>query len=188
MRDPNQIRTYNGIDMDPFNPKAEDIVIDDIAHALSLLCRANGHISHFYSVAQHSLNCEKEAQARGMSLRVRMFCLLHDATECYISDLTRPVKRHLSLYYEAEEILSSVIFNTLCKMQPTADEARCVGEVDDCLLYHEFLELCGVKMFDTEPQRLGKLCFETEPFETVHERFIEQYWLLCTELETENRR
>ena len=63
MRDPNQIRTYNGINMDPFNPRHSDIRIDDIAHALAMLCRANGHISHFYSVAQHCLNCEREAQA-----------------------------------------------------------------------------------------------------------------------------
>lgn len=187
MIDPNQIRTFHGINMDPFNPKDEDIIIDDIAHALSMLCRANGHVGHFYSVAQHSLNCEEEAQARGMSLRVRMFCLLHDATECYISDLTRPVKRHFKLYYETEGALSKVIFNALCKTQPTLEEAGFVGEVDDCLLYHEFLELCGVKLFDCEPQRLGKLCFEAEPFGAVNSRFLDKYWMLRKELGTESR-
>lgn len=182
MRDPNQIRTYHGINMDPFNPKPSDIRIDDIAHALSMLCRANGHISHFYSVAQHCLNCEAEAKARGFNPRVRLFCLLHDATECYVSDLTRPVKRHFPLYYEAESALSGVIYDALCGIRPTSDENRLVGAVDDCLLYHEFLALCGVRMFDTEPPRLGELHFEALPIELVSAEYIDRYRQLCAVL------
>ena len=88
---PNEILTWGGVSVDPFDAVPEQIDIRDIAHSLSLLCRANGHIDHFYSVAQHCLNCEREAEARGLSLRARLYCLLHDASECYISDLIRPV-------------------------------------------------------------------------------------------------
>lgn len=188
MRDPNQIRTYHGIDMDPFNPKPSDIRIEDIAHALAMLCRANGHISHFYSVGQHCLNCEQEAQARGLSTRVRLFCLLHDATECYVSDLTRPVKRHFPLYYEAEGVLAGVIYDTLCQTRPTPAEHELIGVVDDCLLYHEFLALCGVRMFDTEPHRLAALRFDEARIETVRGQYIDRYRQLCSALVTENRR
>lgn len=188
MRDPNQIRTYNGINMDPFNPRHSDIRIDDIAHALAMLCRANGHISHFYSVAQHCLNCEREAQARGMSTRVRLFCLLHDATECYVSDLTRPVKRHFPLYYEAEGALAGVIYDALCQTRPTQTEHKLVGEVDDCLLYHEFLALCGVRMFDDEPRRLAALQFDEARIETVRVEYIDRYWQLNRRLASENGR
>lgn len=188
MRDPNQIRTYHGIDMDPFNPKPSDIRIEDIAHALAMLCRANGHISHFYSVGQHCLNCEQEAQARGLSTRVRLFCLLHDATECYVSDLTRPVKRHFPLYYEAEGTLAGVIYDTLCRTRPTPAEHKLIGAVDDCLLYHEFLALCGVRMFDNEPRRLAALRFDEARIETVRGQYIDRYRQLCSALVTENRR
>ena len=75
----------------PLQAEAGDIEITDIAHALSLLCRANGYTRHFYSVAQHSLNCAAEAKARGLSEDIQLACLLHDASEAYISDITRPV-------------------------------------------------------------------------------------------------
>ena len=187
MRDPNQIRTFHGIYMDPFHPKTADILIEDIAHALAMLCRANGHIRHFYSVAQHCLNCENEAEARGMSLRVRMFCLLHDATECYISDLTRPVKRHFKLYYQVEAALAEVIYDALCNAQPTPEEFACVGIVDDCLLYHEFFELCGVKMFDDEPPRFGSLDFALQPFDTIVGQYLERYRALEKALRYQNK-
>ena len=51
------ITTYSKIHMTPLEPKAEQISIRDIAHALSLLSRANGHFPEFYSVAQHCIHC-----------------------------------------------------------------------------------------------------------------------------------
>jgi hypothetical protein len=75
------------------------------------MCRANGHIRHFYSVAQHCLNCAREAQARGHSDAIQLACLLHDASEAYISDITRPVKRSLPQYTEIEDVLQSLIFD-----------------------------------------------------------------------------
>ena len=62
------ITTVTGKHFYPLNPNQQDIDIEDIAHALSLICRANGHFRHFYSVAQHSIACAEEAIARGHSL------------------------------------------------------------------------------------------------------------------------
>ena len=59
------ITTYSGHSFDPLFPERDKIDIRDIAHALSLLCRANGHFPTFYSIAQHSLHCLAEAVARG---------------------------------------------------------------------------------------------------------------------------
>lgn len=92
------ITTYTKKTFDPLAPKEEFLDIHDIAHSLSLLCRANGHFPEFYSVGEHCLNCAREAQARGYSVRVQLACLLHDASEAYLSDVTRPVKSALPEY------------------------------------------------------------------------------------------
>ena len=102
------ITTYSGVKFSPLNPKEEDIRIDDIAHALSLMTRANGHFPEFYSVAQHCIACCKEAIARGYSNKVALALLLHDASEAYLSDITRPLKKHLEVY------LSYKIWYTAC--------------------------------------------------------------------------
>lgn len=44
----NCITTYTGKHFDPTQPEKERICIDDIAHALSLLCRGNGHVKTFF--------------------------------------------------------------------------------------------------------------------------------------------
>ena len=104
------ITTYSKIHMSPSAPKAENIQVEDIAHALSLMVRANGHFPEFYSVGQHCIHCCEEAHARGYTDRVQLACLLHDASEAYLADITRPVKQHLPEYREIEQILQETIF------------------------------------------------------------------------------
>lgn len=86
------ITTYTGDHFDPTLPEAEHLHIEDIAHALSLICRGNGHVKTFFSVGSHCINCAKEAAARGYSGRLVLACLLHDASEAYLSDVPRPFK------------------------------------------------------------------------------------------------
>ena len=49
------ITTYTGKHFEPTNPNPELIRIEDIAHALSMICRGNGHIKTFWSVGQHCI-------------------------------------------------------------------------------------------------------------------------------------
>ena len=63
------ITTFSKIHFTPLAPKQENIIIEDIAHALSLMTRANGHFREFYSVAQHSMDCANLARAEGRSGR-----------------------------------------------------------------------------------------------------------------------
>ena len=86
----NTMTTYSGRKFDPMQMTPGDVYIEDIAHALSLLCRGGGQLTYFYSVGQHSLNCATEAKARGWSERQQLACLLHDASECYMSDVPTP--------------------------------------------------------------------------------------------------
>ena len=46
------ITTYTGKHFEPTNPNQEAICIEDIAHALSLITRGNGHVKTFWSVGE----------------------------------------------------------------------------------------------------------------------------------------
>ena len=118
------ITTYTGKHFDPLAATADEIDITDISHALHLLCRANGHFPHFYSVAQHSINCAKEAVVREYSKRIQLGCLLHDASEAYMSDVTRPLKKLLPDYLKAEDRLQNVIWNKWITPELTGEEKK----------------------------------------------------------------
>lgn len=132
------ITTVTGKHFYPLDPDQRDIDVEDIAHALSLICRANGHFRHFYSVAQHSIACAEEAIARGYSLEVTLGCLLHDASEAYLCDVTRPVKKHIPAYLQAEEKLQGVIWDHFIGRELTKAEQQQIFEIDDHILSMEF--------------------------------------------------
>jgi len=165
------ILTYSKIKFFPLEPVKEDIKIEDIAHSLSLMTRANGHCSHFYSVAQHSVHCYKEAKSRGYSERVQLGCLLHDASESYISDLTRPVKRNLPEYFAIEEKLQSVIYDRFGLGDLSAEEQKWIEDVDDTLLHYEFEALMDFRMFDPPPVLVTQHDFSQRDFTSVEKEF-----------------
>lgn len=132
------ITTYNGISIDPTQPTMEGIDIRDIAHALSLLCRANGHVKHFYSVGQHSILCYMEAKARNYSKNVQLACLLHDGSEAYLSDITRPLKPKLPEYLVIEDKLQNMIWDKFLEEPLSENDIKQVFEIDDDILSYEF--------------------------------------------------
>lgn len=168
------IYTYGGVAFSPLSPKEEDIIPLDIAHALSYICRANGHFKRFYSVAQHCLACEEEARLRGHSRSIRLACLLHDASEAYISDITRPVKSGLAEYRGIEERLQSVIYRRFGLDPDDGDMLGAVSSIDDALLYHEFLALGGLALYESAPELLSQPRFETLPFEETEALYLKK--------------
>jgi hypothetical protein len=92
------MQLHSGKRFYPLDPRAEDIDPEDIAHALSLLCRFGGHIDRFYSVAEHCV-----LMSRAVSPENALAALLHDATEAYVVDVPRPVKRYLPDYQRIED-------------------------------------------------------------------------------------
>lgn len=98
------IQTYTGKRFYPLNPMAEDVDILDIAHALSNMCRFNGHTRQFYSVAQHSV-----LVACIVPEPLALAALLHDAAEAYFADIVRPVKPHLFGLGEIEQRIHAAI-------------------------------------------------------------------------------
>ena len=169
------ILTYSKIKFYPLDPREDDIKIIDIAHALSMLSRANGHFKHFYSVAQHSINCFKEAKFRGYSERVQLGCLLHDASESYISDLTRPVKKNLPGYFKIEEKLQGLIYKKFGVDNFSKEEVEKIADIDDAMLYYEFLELMDEKLFSKEPYLTTTHDFTQRDFYSVENEFIDAF-------------
>lgn len=165
------IRTYTGVMFDPLNPDPELVNITDIAHALSLLCRANGHFRNFYSVAQHSINCMEEARARGHSGKVQLACLLHDASEAYLSDVTRPVKQEIPKYLEIEKPLQDLIWKKYMGSPLTDEEYTQVFAIDDAILYHEFVALMDMRLEEEEPKLLSQPVFGFADFEYYDRKF-----------------
>lgn len=86
------MQTFTGKKYTPFEPHPDQIDIVDIAHALAMTCRFNGHSKWHYSVAQHSILVAEKAPAH-LALRA----LLHDAPEAYVGDLVRPIKTDESM-------------------------------------------------------------------------------------------
>ena len=92
------MQTYTGARFYTLDPRPEEINPDDIAHALSLLCRYGGHVDRFYSVAEHCV-----LMSEAVPPEHALYALLHDATEAYVCDVPRPLKRQLAGYREIED-------------------------------------------------------------------------------------
>jgi uncharacterized protein len=93
------LEVFSGGRFYPLDPREDEIHIEDIAHALALTCRFSGHTRTFYSVAEHSVRVshavEIHAQREGCEndREIALWGLLHDASEAYLNDIPRPLKR-----------------------------------------------------------------------------------------------
>ena len=146
------ITTYTGKHIDPVHPISDLICIEDIAHALSLICRGNGQVKTFFSVGQHCINCAREALARGYSNRIAFACLLHDASECYLSDVPRPFKKTLTGYKEQEENLLNLIYQKYLGNLLTSEEEKKLIEIDDDMLWFDLTYLLNEKQTKQQPR------------------------------------
>jgi 5'-deoxynucleotidase YfbR-like HD superfamily hydrolase len=77
-----------------------DFNIIDIAHALSMQCRFSGHCREFYSVAEHSWRV-----SLAVPQEYALAGLMHDASEAYLADVSKPIKHLLGGYKEMEDEL-----------------------------------------------------------------------------------
>lgn len=176
------ITTIGGRKFNPLFPSLNDIDIEDIAHSLSLICRANGHFKHFFSVARHCINCAREAEVCGHSPKIQILCLLHDATEAYIGDMTRPLKIQLDYYCQCEDRLYGDILKSLGIAPPTTDENVVVKSIDDCMLYHEFRTFNGDCLFDEVPSIHIKIADSERTFAETKTEYLELYHKLYKEV------
>jgi hypothetical protein len=117
------MQTYTGRAFWPLDPRADELDIRDIAHGLSMQCRYGGHCLDFYSVAEHCV-----LMARFAPSGLELATLMHDATEAYLADVIRPLKRHLANYKTVEAELEQVIAQRYGLPWPMPPEVKRLDE------------------------------------------------------------
>jgi hypothetical protein len=134
------IQTRSGKKFFPLKPMLEDIVLSDIAHALSNICRYTGHVSRFYSVGEHSVRVSRRVLALTNDPELSLWGLMHDASEAYLADIARPVKHQTEMtgYRVAEHRLQQVICQ---RFGLPLEEPKVIHQADVELLSTEAHEL-----------------------------------------------
>lgn len=140
------IQTYSIGQFWPLDPRPDDLRIADIGHALAMMCRFTGHVHQFYSVAEHSVRVSWLAEHLGeaigehAALILARWGLLHDASEAYLVDLARPVKRtpEMAPYRAAEDAIMACVAERYGLALP---EPSLVKQADMVLCYTEARDL-----------------------------------------------
>lgn len=110
-------------------PEESDVTIEDIASALSNVCRFSGHLPRFYSVAQHLVNT-----SRIVSPSNRFTALMHDTAEAFTNDLPTPLKWALPIFKELEVSIESAMGKKFGFEYPYPQEVK---EADTIMLMLE---------------------------------------------------
>ncbi len=129
------IQLYSGRKFFPLKPTVEDVDIEDIAHSLSNMCRFTGHVREFYSVAQHSVLVSYLCGANNA-----LYGLLHDATEAYLVDMPKPIKR-LETFSNFREIEGNIMLVIAKKFGLPSVEPPAVKQADIKILATEARDL-----------------------------------------------
>ncbi|KKK79599.1 hypothetical protein LCGC14_2831880 [marine sediment metagenome] len=176
----NIIGTFTGKLVNPFAMTVDDICIKDIAHSLAMTCRFRGHVSQYYSVAEHCVRCAEIGLHSPDGYGLARYRLLHDAPEAYLCDVPSPLKGQFPILKCVEE----QIFAVMCdKFQiPTMSEEVeiAIKHADLVLLATEARDLCAFDLDRTLPSPLPDEIIPW-PWEDAEERYLElaHHLLLC---------
>jgi hypothetical protein len=165
------IQTYTGRQFWPLDPRPDEIDILDIAHSLSNQCRYSGHVETFYSVAEHSVHVSHIVPPEDA-----LWGLLHDASEAYLVDLPRPLKRHSEMGYLYRGIEAQLMLNVCARYGLDIIEPPSVKHADNVLLSTEKRDLMKIPpkaWVETEPP-LDMRIVPWTPL-VAKERFLARY-------------
>jgi 5'-deoxynucleotidase YfbR-like HD superfamily hydrolase len=146
--------TNSGLVFDFVNPTEDMVDIEDVAHALSHLCRFTGHCDRFYSVAEHSLIGALIFMERGDDELAFEF-LMHDAHEAYVGDLSTNLKKLCPDFKIIEERVDKLIrrkYNMANEMSSEVkqmDIKMLATEKSNLLYNHRFSDWAVLNNIDT---------------------------------------
>lgn len=113
------IRLLSGSLFDYNDPDKSAVTIEDIACALSNVCRFAGHLPQFYSVAQHAINTSRIVDAGNAYA-----ALLHDTAEAFTNDLPTPLKHAVPVFKQLEESIEASMSRRFGFQYPLSDAVR----------------------------------------------------------------
>jgi hypothetical protein len=173
-----QLHSGTQFDLDTFSD--DDLHVKDIARSLSMQCRYNGHLTRFYSVAEHCVLMTRFAlHQKFCTFEEALEVLLHDAAEAYLCDIPRPFKRHLSNYAELEQRIEVAIARKFNLEYP---HSELVKELDTRILFDEKLQLMDAQIdWGWSAIPLGVECVGWTP-EVAERYFLETYHGLTGQL------
>lgn len=185
------MQTFTGRHIYPLSTKPQDFVIEDIAHALSMICRFNGQSRVFYSVGEHSVLLAEFCEQKNYEPELSLWALMHDAAEAYLGDVIRPIKQNAMFtgesdtgswsmsFHGVESLLITRIFEALGLTEHLQNmgHIQSVKMLDSRILVDESMELMGEvkdwgELQDYQP--LGVSISGLPPF-MVEQRFLSAY-------------
>lgn len=169
------IQTVTGRQFNLLEPRPEQVAIEDIAHALSNLCRYAGQTKRFYSVGQHSLLvADTLAVQYPHEPLLELRGLLHDGSEAYIIDIPRPLKVHLPGYAPFEARAQRVVYQAFGLPFDDQEAEEQVHEADRYVVAIEAHSFMGDVSAWNIPAYTGKL-LESWPPEMAKQRFLDRF-------------
>jgi len=167
-----EILLHSGSYFDFLFPELNEIKIEDIAHGLSMTCRFVGQCNRFYSVAEHSVYVSHLVPEEHA-----MAALLHDSSEAFLGDVSKPLKNLLSEYMMIEESVERAIFKQYNIPFPLP---TCVKEADTIMLVTEQHQVMDnvdewVTTLGFKPADINISCWSPDQAKTF---FLDRYYEL----------
>ncbi len=125
-----QLESYSGVFVDLAGPDPMTIRLRDVAQGLALTCRYGGHVSRFYSVAEHAVLVHDLLAVTRADPALLVAALFHDAAAAYLGDVVAPLKyalrgagRRVSAYDELTSTMELAIIDRFGIERDFDDEA-----------------------------------------------------------------
>lgn len=166
------MQTFSGIQFAPMAPEPQ-FSLKDIVWALSHVNRYSGHCLWPYSVLHHSCFIASRMFIDIGDSKLALQGLMHDATEAYMGDVPRPIKRLVPKYTEVEEQMQKQLF-THFGIDPVMDPR--VKDYDNRILMDERTQVLGKVDYDWgwSPPPLGIRIIPKEP-RVIRKWFMELF-------------
>lgn len=175
------IMTSSGKHYSLDNPQVDQVSLVDIAHHLSQICRYTGACKWLFSVAQHCLLGAAKMSEDGLSARLQLLFMLHDAPEAYYTDVNKPLKTLLGDVYDRLETQGmKVIWDAFLIEHPTDEEWEIVMQYDKYMFQNE------ISVLMPNPQEFGvevlnEVQIERESIEDIENLYTQVVFELVVE-------